>query len=248
MAFHSLENDPEYVNLQTEMVWMQQHLHTQRQRLAILFEGRDTAGKGGAIMRFVRFINPRHYRVIALSKPTELEQGQWYFQRYINHLPDPGRIVFFDRSWYNRAVVEPVMVFCTSQQYETFLRQVVTFEDMLLEDGVNIIKFWFSIDLDEQRNRLNERGINPLKQWKLSTVDAQAQAKWHEFTKYKNAMFAATGTPQSPWVVVQGNDRDRGRMEAMRYVLSQMKYDKKGDTGERLTHDPKIVQVMSGSS
>lgn len=248
MAFHSLENDPEYVNLQTEMVWMQQHLHSQHQRLAILFEGRDTAGKGGAIMRFVRFINPRHYRVIALSKPTELELGQWYFQRYINHLPDPGRITFFDRSWYNRAVVEPVMDFCTSQQYEIFLRQVVTFEDMLLEDGVKIIKFWFSIDLDEQRKRLEERVTNPLKQWKLSTVDAQAQAKWHEFTKYKNAMFDATATPQCPWVVVQGNDRDRGRMEAMRYVLSQMEYDKKGDTGERLIHDPEIVQVIRGSS
>lgn len=248
MAFHSLENDPEYVNLQTEMVWMQQHLHAQRKRLAILFEGRDTAGKGGAIMRFVRFINPRHYRIIALSKPTELELGQWYFQRYINHLPDPGRIAFFDRSWYNRAVVEPVMGFCTQEQYEIFLRQVVTFENMLLEDDVNIIKFWFSIDLEEQKKRLQERKTNPLKQWKLSTVDAQAQAKWHEFTQYKNAMFSATGTPQCPWVVVQGNDRDRGRMEAMRYVLSQMEYDKKGDTGERLIHDPEVVQVISGDA
>lgn len=247
MAFHSLENDPEYVNLQTEMVWMQQHLHSQRERLAILFEGRDTAGKGGAIMRFVRFINPRHYRVIALSKPSELELGQWYFQRYINHLPDPGRIAFFDRSWYNRAVVEPVMGFCSAQQYEMFLRQVVTFENMLLEDGVNIIKFLFSINLQEQKKRLEERVTNPLKQWKLSTVDAQAQAKWDEFTQYKNAMFAATATPQCPWVVVQGNDRDRGRMEAMRYVLSQMDYEKKGDTGERLIHDPEVVQVSSGN-
>ena len=245
MAFHSLENDPEYVSLQTEMVWMQQHLHAHRKRLIIIFEGRDTAGKGGAIMRFVRFINPRHYRIVALSKPSELELGQWYFQRYINHLPDPGRIAFFDRSWYNRAVVEPVMGFCTEEQYQTFLRQVVTFENMLLEDDVKIVKFWFSINLDEQRKRLEERKINPLKQWKLSTVDAQAQAKWHEFTQYKDRMFLSTGTEQCPWVTVQGNDRDRGRMEAMRYVLSQMDYDKKGDTGERLTHSPDTIQVIN---
>lgn len=151
MTLHSLENDPEYINLQTEMVWMQQHLHAKRKRLIIIFEGRDTAGKGGAIMRFVRFLNPRYYRIVALSKPSEVEMGQWFFQRYVHHLPDPGRIVFFDRSWYNRAVVEPVMGFCSKEQYEMFLRQVVIFENMLLEDGIKIIKFWFSIDLEEQK-------------------------------------------------------------------------------------------------
>lgn len=245
MSFHSLEEDPQYVNLQTEMVWMQQSLHAQRKRLLILFEGRDTAGKGGAIMRFVRFLNPRHYQITALSKPTEIESGQWYFQRYIKHLPDPGHIAFFDRSWYNRAVVEPVMGFCNPDQYQMFLRQVVTFEDMLLEDGMTIIKFWFSINLDEQRKRLEERKTNPLKQWKLSTVDAQAQEHWHDFTSYKNEMFNATATPRCPWIVVDGNDRNLGRMEAMRYVLSQMEYDKKGETGERVAHDAKVVQAMT---
>jgi len=244
MALHTLETDPEYVNLQTEMVWMQQCLHANRQRLLIIFEGRDTAGKGGAIMRFVRFLNPRHYQIVALSKPTEMELGQWYFQRYINHLPDPGRIAFFDRSWYNRAVVEPVMGFCTEEQYQRFLRQVVIFEDMLQEDGVKIVKFWFSISVAEQKRRLEERKTNPLKQWKLSTVDAQAQEHWHDFTRYKESMFDATATQTCPWVVVQGNDRDLGRLEAMRYVLSHMEYDKKGQTGERLEIDPTVVQVV----
>jgi polyphosphate kinase 2 len=244
MALHILENDPSYVNLQTEMVWMQHSLHSQRKRLIIIFEGRDTAGKGGAIMRFVRFINPRYYNIVALSKPTEVEMGQWYFQRYIKNLPDPGRIAFFDRSWYNRAVVEPVMGFCTQQQYESFLRQVVLLENMLLEDGIIIVKFWFSIDLEEQKRRLEERKTNPLKQWKLSTVDAQAQAKWSDFTRYKEAMFKATSTPQCPWVVVQGNDRDLGRLEAMRYLLNNIDYENKGNTGERLTHDNRIIQVI----
>lgn len=242
MPFHSLENDPEYIRLQTEMVWMQQALHAQRKRLLIIFEGRDTAGKGGAIMRFVRFINPRHYKVVALSKPTEAEMGQWYFQRYITQLPDPGRIAFFDRSWYNRAVVEPVMGFCNEEQYQLFLKQVVQFEKMLVEDGLPIIKFWFSIDLEEQKNRLKDRETNPLKQWKLSTVDAQAQARWHDFTRYKEAMFENTSTDYCPWVVVQGNDRDTARLEAMRYVLSKMDYDKKGDSGESLAPNANIIE------
>jgi len=244
MSFHSLEDDPEYIRLQTEMVWMQQALHSKRKRLLIIFEGRDTAGKGGAIMRFVRFINPRHYNVVALSKPTETEMGQWYFQRYIPHLPDPGRIAFFDRSWYNRAVVEPVMGFCTDEQYNLFLKQVVQFEKMLVDDGLPIVKFWFSIDLEEQKERLKERETNPLKQWKLSTVDAQAQARWHDFTKYKLAMFDATSTAHCPWVVVDGNDRDTARLEAMRYVLSKMDYERKGDTGESLVPDGNIVMPI----
>lgn len=248
MILHSLENDPQYINLQTEMVWMQQHLHTRRKRLLIIFEGRDTAGKGGAIMRFVRFLNPRHYNIVALPKPTEAEMGQWYFQRYITHLPDPGRIAFFDRSWYNRAVVEPVMGFCSPGQYELFLRQVVLFEQMLAEDGLMVVKFWFSIDVEEQKRRLKERETNPLKQWKLSTVDAQAQGKWADFTRYKEAMFEHTSTNYCPWVVVQGNDRDTARLESMRYVLHKADYAKKGQTGERLEPDSKIIEVFSPSS
>lgn len=243
MALHSLENDPEYLNLQTEMVWMQQWVKEQYKRIVIIFEGRDTAGKGGAIMRFVRFLNPRHYRVVALPKPTDLEKGQWYFQRYIQVLPNPGEIVFFDRSWYNRAVVEPVMGFCTMEQYNQFLSQVVLLENMLIEDGIKIIKLWFSIDPDEQQRRLDERKVNPLKQWKLSTVDLQAQLRWDEFTRYKEAMFDYTSTPNSPWVVIRGNIREIARKEAMRYVLNNLDYEKKGLTSERLAPDPVIVTL-----
>ena len=242
MELHTLETDPEYINLQTEFIWLQEWLAAQRQRLVIIFEGRDTAGKGGAIMRFVRFLNPRYYRIVALTKPTEPEMGQWYFQRYIKHLPDPGNITFFDRSWYNRAVVEPVMGFCTDEQYERFMKQVVQFEKMLHEDGLTVIKFWFSIGNKEQQARLEERKTNPLKQWKLSTVDAQAQAKWHDFTHYKNEMFTRTSIDECPWVIVKGDDRDLARLEAIRYVLSRFEYTRKGETGERLIADSHIVK------
>lgn len=241
MSLYTLENDPEYINLQTELVWLQQHVKEQHLRVMILFEGRDTAGKGGAIMRFIRFLNPRLFRVVALSKPTDTEAGQWYFQRYIEHLPKPGEIVFFDRSWYNRAVVEPVMGFCSRAQYDLFNQQVVLLEDMLIKDGIHLFKLWFSISVEEQKKRLEERIYNPLKQWKLSTVDAQAQAKWQEFTRFKEAMFRHTGRPDSPWIVIDGNDRETARKEAMRCILHQMDYEKKGQTGERLTPDPKIV-------
>jgi polyphosphate kinase len=198
MHLHSLENDQEYLNLQTEMVRMQNWLIENRKRLVVICEGRDSAGKGGAIMRFIRYINPRFYKVIALNKPTENEKDQWYFQRYIKHFPNPGEIVFFDRSWYNRAVVEPVMGFCSKEQYDLFLKQVVQFENMLSEDGIILIKFWFSIDQDEQNRRLEERKSNPLINWKLSTVDLQAQLKWDDYTYYKEEMFKFTGTPVSP--------------------------------------------------
>ncbi len=243
MQIHTLETDPEYINLQTEFVWLQQWLHQTQRRLLIIFEGRDTAGKGGAIMRFVRFLNPRYYRIVALTKPTEIEMGQWYFQRYITHLPDPGHISFFDRSWYNRAVVEPVMGFCSDEQYQLFMSQVVALEKLLTEDNLDIIKFWFSIGNNEQKRRLDERKVNPLKQWKLSTVDAQAQAKWHEFTQYKDAMFEKTSSEHCPWVIVQGDDKHQARMEAMRYVLSHFDYQRKGETKERLDVNSKIVSI-----
>lgn len=241
MALHLLEQDQEYINLQTELVWLQQHIKETNQRILILFEGRDTAGKGGAIMRFIRFLNPRLFKVVALSKPTEKEEGQWYFQRYIEHLPSPGEIVLFDRSWYNRAVVEPVMGFCSKKQYNLFNRQVVSLEKMLVQDGVHVFKFWFSIDAEEQKRRLDDRVHNPLKQWKLSSVDVQAQSKWEEFTFYKEAMFKKTAKPHSPWVVVKGNERDVARKEVMRYVVNKLDYNKKGETGERLTLDTNIV-------
>jgi polyphosphate kinase 2 len=241
VALHLLEQDQEYINLQTELVWLQQHIKETNQRILILFEGRDTAGKGGAIMRFIRFLNPRLFKVVALSKPTEKEEGQWYFQRYIEHLPSPGEIVLFDRSWYNRAVVEPVMGFCSKKQYNLFNRQVVSLEKMLVQDGIHVFKFWFSIDAEEQKRRLDDRVHNPLKQWKLSSVDVQAQSKWEEFTFYKEAMFKKTAKPHSPWVVVKGNERDVARKEVMRYVVNKLDYNKKGETGERLTLDTNIV-------
>ncbi len=245
MALHSMENDPEYINLQAEMVKMQQWVKDSKKRLLVIFEGRDAAGKGGAIMRCIRFLNPRYYRVVALAKPTELERGQWYFQRYLEKIPNAGEIVFFDRSWYNRAVVEPVMDFCTEQQYSVFLKQVVQLENMLCEDGVIIVKFWFSIDFEEQRKRLEERKTNPLIQWKLSTVDMQAQLKWDEYTKHKNLMFEKTSTNLAPWVVIKGNDKELARKEAMRYLLNLLPYSDKGYTGEKLEHNDQIITVVS---
>ena len=242
-AMYELELNPEYRNLQIELIAMQRWVQETGQRVVILFEGRDTAGKGGAIMRFVRFLNPRGYRIVALNKPTEEERGQWYFQRYLKRLPNRGEIVFFDRSWYNRAVVEPVMGFCSEEQYQTFLRTVVPVEQMLVEDGVFIIKFWFSIDPQEQKKRLEERVTDPLKQWKLSTVDMQAQQKWQEFTDHKKVMFDHTHWQGAPWVVLKGNDKEKARLEAMRYVLSLMDYPGKGDTGVSLDPDPTILSM-----
>ncbi len=240
----ALENDKEFLDLQVEMVRLQKSIQETNRRLLIIFEGRDAAGKGSTIMRFVRFLNPRHYRIVALSKPNEEESGQWYFQRYIKELPNPGEIVFFDRSWYNRAVVEPVMEFCTQREYKFFMEEVVLLERMLKNDSVNIIKFWFSIEEKEQAKRMKERKRNPLKQWKLSTVDALAQAKWDEYTKYKEAMFERTSTTDSPWLVIDGNNRDKACLEAMRYVVNKMKYEQKGETGQRLEPNPEIVQMQ----
>ena len=244
MQIHTLENSPEYVNLQVEMINMQRWVQDTNQRIAILFEGRDTAGKGGAIMRFVRFINPRGYRIVALNKPSEVEKGQWYFQRYIKELPNPGQIVFFDRSWYNRAVVEPVMGFCSPTEYKTFIKDVVSFEKMLVRDGVHIFKLWFSINPEEQKKRLKERKTDPLKRWKLSTVDMQAQLKWNDYTSHKNKMFEKTSWNESRWVVIDGNEKDLARLEAMRYVLDQLDYPEKGCTGERLSPDHNIINVV----
>jgi len=246
MYLHSLENDQEYINLQVEMVRMQNWLIENHKRLVVICEGRDSAGKGGAIMRFIRYINPRHYRVVALNKPTHQEKGQWYFQRYVAHLPNPGEIVFFDRSWYNRAVVEPVMGFCTKAQYELFMKQVVQFENMLIEDGVLLIKLWFSIDQVEQSRRLDERKTNPLISWKLSTVDMEAQLKWDDYTNYKEEMYRRTGTKLSPWVIIKGNEKDMARKEAMRYILNTVHYSQKGLTNERLVPNGEIVSVLPG--
>jgi polyphosphate kinase 2 len=233
--------------LQIELIRLQKWIYDKQLRLAIIFEGRDTAGKGGAIYRFTRYLNPRAMRVVALPKPTEIEKGQWYFQRYIKELPNPGEIVFFDRSWYNRAVVEPVMGFCSKEEYSLFLKQTPVFENMLLEDGVILIKFWFSINIEEQKVRIEDRIKNPLKMWKLSTVDLKAQQMWDEFTEYKNQMFLHTHSPENPWVIVKGNNKQVARMEAMRYVLKQLDYPEKPKAKVSFEPNPQTIRVFDVS-
>lgn len=237
----NLRYEEELTGLQAELVNLQRWIQKKRLRVAIIFEGRDAAGKGGSIKRFAEHLNPRSMRVVALSRPTEIEQGQWYFQRYIKELPNPGEIVFFDRSWYNRAVVEPVMGFCDSKQYNQFMVQVPEFEHMLYEDGVQLIKFWFSISKDEQKKRFDSRLENPLKQWKFSPVDLQGQDLWDDYTFYKEQMFSKTHTTFSPWLIVKTNDKRTARLESMRYVLSKFEYPGKHRAKTTLLPDPNVV-------
>ncbi len=210
--------------LQTELLKLQAWVKEARQRVVILFEGRDAAGKGGAIKRFMEHLNPRGARVIALEKPSEVERGQWYFQRYVQHLPTAGEIVLCDRSWYNRSGVERVMGFCTPAEYDEFLRQVPEFERNLVRSGIHLIKFWFSVSRDEQRRRFKERQVHPLKQWKLSPIDIASLDKWDDYTRAKESMFFHTDTADSPWTVVKSDDKKRARLNAMRYVLHSMPY------------------------
>ena len=237
----ALEYEHQLRALQIELVRLQNWAQDSGQRIAILFEGRDAAGKGGAIRRFVEHLNPRALRIVALPKPTVEETGQWYFQRYAKQLPNAGEIVFFDRSWYNRAVVEPVMGFCTKEQYRRFMRQVPEFEHMLYEDGIHLIKFWFSIDKQEQLKRFESRRGNPLKQWKLSPVDAKAQDMWDKYTKYKENMFSRTHTTFSPWVIVKANDKKTARLESIRHVLSRFDYEGRSEDLTSLHPDPNII-------
>ena len=227
--------------LQVELLKAQKWVKETGQKIVSLFEGRDAAGKGGTIRRFTEHLNPRALRVVALPKPTDEERGQWYFQRYTRQLPNPGEVVFFDRSWYNRAVVEPVNGFCTREQYGTFIRQVPEFEHMLYEDGLHLIKFWFSISKDEQQRRFESRRKNPLKQWKLSPVDDRAQELWDDYTRYKEEMFAKTHTSFSPWIIVKANSKKRARLAAIRHVLSQFDYDGKDEAGTTVVPDPNVV-------
>jgi polyphosphate kinase 2 len=206
---NSFNYETELLKLQTELVDLQHWVAKHKKRVCVIFEGRDAAGKGGAIRRFTEHLNPRSMRVVALTKPTEVERGQWYFRRYIKELPDPGELVFFDRSWYNRAVVEPVMGFCKDDQYKKYMVQVPEFEHMLYEDGVIIIKFWFSISKAEQLRRFNSRLANPLKQWKFSPVDKEGQKRWDLYTSYKEQMFSKTHTSFSPWIIIKTNDKKR---------------------------------------
>ena len=236
-----LSYEAELELLQSEFVNLQKWIATNKKRVAIIFEGRDAAGKGGSIKRFKEHLNPRTSKVVALSKPTEVEKGQWYFRRYIKVLPNPGEIVFFDRSWYNRAVVEPVMGFCSKEQYKQFIAQVPEFEHLLYEDNMKMIKFWFSISKEEQKKRFDDRLSNPLKRWKFSPVDMKGQELWDDYTHYKEQMFSQTHTNYSPWIIVKTNDKKQARLESMRYVLSQFDYDGKGDSGITLLPDPNVI-------
>ncbi|MEM8893863.1 MAG: polyphosphate kinase 2 [Bacteroidota bacterium] len=238
---YNIEYEVQLRKLQVELVKLQAWVMKEKLRVAVIFEGRDAAGKGGAIKRFAEHLNPRAMRVVALPKPTDMEKMQWYFRRYINVLPNAGEIVFFDRSWYNRAVVEPVMGFCTEEQYQRFMRQVPEFEHMLFEDGVIVVKFWFSIDKEEQQRRFGQRGKNPLKQWKLSPVDQKGQELWEKYTYYKEQMFSGTHTSFSPWIIVRTNKKKEARLESIRYLLSRFEYEGKADAETRVLPDPNVI-------
>ena len=240
-TLNKLKYEAELRKLQSEFVSLQKWIAEKNMRVAIIFEGRDAAGKGGSIKRFKEHLNPRTARVVALTKPTNVEKGQWYFRRYIKVLPNSGEIVFFDRSWYNRAVVEPVMGFCTEKQYQKFMVQVPEFEHLLYEDNVKIIKFWFSISKEEQKKRFDSRLRNPLKRWKFSPVDMKGQGLWDDYTYYKEQMFSKTHTNFSPWIIVKTNDKKQARLESMRYVLSQFDYKGKGESKIPLLPDPNII-------
>lgn len=236
-----LKYEAELRKLQSELVNLQKHIDKHKLRVAVIFEGRDAAGKGGSIKRFKEHLSPRSSRVVALTKPTEVEQGQWYFRRYIKVLPNPGELVFFDRSWYNRAVVEPVMGFCADSQYQHFMMQVPEFEHLIYEDNVKLIKFWFSISKEEQKKRFEARLKNPLKRWKFSPVDMKGQELWDTYTHYKEQMFSKTHTTFSPWMIVKTNNKRIARLESMRHVLSQFEYEGKGASGISLLPDPNVI-------
>lgn len=227
--------------LQIELVKLQSHLSAEGGRVAALFEGRDAAGKGGSIRRYLNYLNPRQSRTIALSKPTEREQGQWYFQRYAKHLPTSGEQVLFDRSWYNRAVVEPVMGFCTAEQTEKFLTEAPQFERMIVDEGIHFFKFWLNIGEKMQWKRFHARRHDPLKQWKLSPIDRKALGMWDEYSEARDRMLDRTDTKHAPWTIIRSNDKRRARIAIMQCVLSNIDY--KG-RDEKLVSDidPEIVQ------
>ncbi len=236
-----LQYEVELKKLQAELVNLQKYIQANKLRVAVLFEGRDAAGKGGSIKRFMEHLNPRAAKVVALPKPTEIEKGQWFFRRYVKSLPNPGEIVLFDRSWYNRAVVEPSMGFCTDEQYARFMAQVPEFEHMLYEDGIIIVKFWFSISKQEQARRFNSRLSNPLKVWKYSPVDMKGQELWDTYTHYKEQMFSRTHTPFSPWVIVKTESKKVARLESIRYVLSRFDYPEKNNALVNIYPDPNVI-------
>lgn len=236
--------EAEKAALQVELLKAQQWLHETGQKAVLLFEGRDAAGKGGTIKRFMEHLNPRQARVVALNKPTDEERGQWFFQRYVKHLPTSGEIVLYDRSWYNRAGVERVMDFCAPGEYLEFMRQTPEFERMLTRSGVRLFKYWFSVTRGEQQARFLSRESDPLKQWKLSPIDRASLDKWDDYTEAKEAMFFYTDTADAPWTVVRSNDKKRARLNCMRHFLSSYDYPGKDDAVVTAP-DPLIVRTAS---
>ncbi|NUU16193.1 polyphosphate kinase 2 [Cellulomonas humilata] len=232
--------------LQIELLKLQYWAEDNGERHIIVFEGRDAAGKGGTIKRFVEHLNPRAARVVALTMPTTTEQGQWYFQRYVKHFPTQGEIVLFDRSWYNRAGVERVMAFCSDDEYAEFMRQAPDFERLIVDAGTHLTKFWFSVTRREQRTRFAIRQIDPVRRWKLSPMDLESLGRWESYSVAKEAMFAGTDTDHAPWIMIRSNDKKRARLNAMRYFLSQFSYDGKNEdvVGDV---DPLIVQRARNS-
>jgi polyphosphate kinase 2 len=240
IAMRTAPYEAHMLELQRELLKMQRWIEQTGQRFVVLFEGRDAAGKGGTIKRFTEHMNPRTARVIALQKPTEREQTQWYFQRYIEHLPAAGEIVLFDRSWYNRAGVERVMGFCTPNDYLEFMRQCPDLERMLVRSGIVLVKFWFSVSREVQRRRFADRERDPLKQWKLSPIDRASLDKWEDYTEAKEAMFFYTDTADAPWTIIKSDDKKRARLNAMQHLLELIPYDGK-DTSIVTGPDPLIV-------
>jgi len=226
--------------LQIELIKLQEHLEKKNEKMVILVEGRDASGKGGAIRRITRYMNEKHYRVVALGKPSSTEMTQWYFQRYVEQFPKAGEIVIFDRSWYNRAMVEPVFGFCTENEYETFMKTVTRFEDDLGEHGIHFLKIYFSVTKDEQARRFEEREENPLKQWKLSEIDLQMQERWLEFTEKKYRMLKETNTEKSPWIIIRSDDKFVARYNAIKTILNSVPYEGR-DERINFQVDPDIV-------
>ncbi|MEA3418339.1 MAG: polyphosphate kinase 2 [Campylobacterota bacterium] len=225
---------------QVELIKLQEHLEKESEKMIVLVEGRDASGKGGTIRRLTRYMNEKHYRVVALGKPSDVQRTQWYFQRYVEQFPHGGEIVLFDRSWYNRAMVEPVFNFCTQEQYETFMKSVPSFEQDLIEHGTYFIKIYFSVTKEEQSNRFQERETNPLKQWKLSEIDVQMQERWDDFTQMKYRMLKQTHTEAAPWTVIRSNDKFRARLNAIKTILNSVDYaDRNPDLDYAM--DPEVV-------
>ena len=237
----TLEYERELTRLQIELLKLQNHVKEKGLKVLMIFEGRDAAGKGGTIKRITEHLNPRGARVVALEKPSDIERTQWYFQRYTQYLPSAGEIVFFDRSWYNRAGVEPVMGFCTTEEHHEFLREVPEFEKMLVKSGIILFKFYFSVSKKEQAKRFKKREIDPLKQYKLSPVDKESQNLWDKYTIAKFSMLMASNTDIAPWTVIKSDDKKRARLNCIRYLLSNIEYTKKTEEKDFFKIDKKIL-------